>query len=86
MLDSFEIFSTTGVVLWSKSYASVGPHIINSLISDVFIEERIQAKDTSKGLPNGFKKDKYTLKWRRSKDLELIFVVCLLWVTMWSQN
>lgn len=72
MLDSFEIISTTGVVLWSRSYAPVGAHIINSLIKDVFIEEK------KTRLPDGntsYKKDKYTLRWKRAKDFGLIFVV-----------
>ncbi|PGH12769.1 hypothetical protein AJ80_06593 [Polytolypa hystricis UAMH7299] len=73
MLDSFEIITTSGVVLWSRSYAPVGAHIINSLINDVFIEEKVQVPDTDGPLPQ-YKKEKYTLKWTRAKDLRLIFV------------
>jgi signal recognition particle receptor subunit alpha len=72
MLDAFEIVTTSGVVLWSRSYAPVGSHIINSLISEVFIEEKVVPTD---GASTAFKKEKYTLKWRRAKDLGLIFVV-----------
>lgn len=79
MLDTFEILTTSGIVLWSKSYAQVSANIINSLITEVFIEER--------GLPNAgldgssstkptYKKDQYTLKWTTARDLGLIFVVC----------
>ena len=80
MLDSFEILTTSGVVLWSKSYAPVGTSVINSLINDVFIEERIQpnanaGEDTSATRTPAYKKDRYTLKWTTAKDLGLIFVV-----------
>lgn len=75
MLDSFEIITTSGVVLWSRAYAPVGAHIINSLIKDVFIEERVHLSETESSFPQ-YKKDKYTLRWRRAKDFGLIFVVC----------
>lgn len=79
MLEAFEILTTSGVVLWSKSYAPVGPHIVNSLINDVFIEERVRPKNTGAGSASPiFKKEKYTLKWKIVKDFNLIFVVCLL--------
>lgn len=82
MLDAFEIITTSGVVLWSRSYASVGSHIVNSLISEVFIEEKVVPTD---GTSTSFKKEKYTLKWRRQKDLGLIFVVCYLPYTCENQ-
>lgn len=68
MLDAFEILTTSGVVLWSKTYAPIGAGTINSLIKDVFIEDRASGRD--------YKKDKYTLKWTIAKDFGLIFVVC----------
>ncbi|KAL1977178.1 hypothetical protein VTN31DRAFT_37 [Thermomyces dupontii] len=71
MLDAFEIITTSGVVLWSKSYAPVGAHIVNSLISEVFIEERLTPVD---GASTAFKKEKYTLKWKKIKEAGLIFV------------
>lgn len=74
MLEAFEILTTSGVVLWSKSYAPVGSHVINSLINDVFIEEKAQLQNTANSASPIFKKEKYTLKWRRSKDFNLIFV------------
>ncbi|KAL4818324.1 signal recognition particle, alpha subunit, N-terminal-domain-containing protein [Aspergillus spinulosporus] len=74
MLEAFEILSTSGVVLWSKSYAPVGSHVINSLINDVFIEEKAQLQNTTNSVSPIFKKEKYTLKWRKSKDFNLIFV------------
>ncbi|KAJ5984850.1 hypothetical protein N7499_008930 [Penicillium canescens] len=72
MLEAFEILTTSGVVLWSKSYAPVGAHVINSLINDVFIEEKVVPSAT--GLSPAFKKEKYTLKWKRVKEFDLIFV------------
>ena len=83
MLDSFEILTTSGVVLWSRSYDLVAPSIINGLIRDVFIEERVlpgasAADDASAARNPLYKKDKYTLKWTSVKDLGLIFVVCTI--------
>ncbi|MCJ1401645.1 hypothetical protein MMC11_004862 [Xylographa trunciseda] len=79
MLDSFEILTTSGIVLWSRSYESVAPSIINGLIRDVFIEERVlpgasTASDASASRNHPYKKDKYTLKWTSVKELGLIFV------------
>jgi len=80
MLDAFEILTTSGVVLWSRAYVPIGANIINSLIKDVFIEERhtpgARATDEASAMRNpSYKKDKYTLKWTTAKDLGLIFVV-----------
>lgn len=77
MLDSFEILTTSGVVLWSRKYAPVGVNIINALIKDVLIEERdfVVGADASAARNAPYKKDKYTLKWATSKDLGLVFVV-----------
>ncbi|KAF4551662.1 Signal recognition particle receptor subunit alpha-like protein [Elsinoe fawcettii] len=78
MLDSFEILTTSGVVLWSKSYVPVSSNIINSLINDVFIEERLPSKshtsDASSSRNPPYKKEKYTLKFTTAKDIGLIFV------------
>ena len=80
MLDSFEILTTSGVVLWSRSYAPVSAGIINGLIREVFIEEKVLpganiADDASAARNPPYKKDQYTLKWTTVKDLGLIFVV-----------
>ena len=79
MLDSFEILTTSGVVLWSKTYVPVSAKIVNSLINDVFIEERISptagGEDTAAARNPSYKKEKYTLKWTTAKDFGLIFVV-----------
>ncbi|KAI9880971.1 MAG: hypothetical protein M1830_009465 [Pleopsidium flavum] len=79
MLDSFEILTTSGVVLWSRSYAPVAASIVNALINDVFIEEKVLpdasvADDTSAARNPAYKREQYTLKWTTVKDLGLIFV------------
>ena len=80
MLDSFEILTTSGVVLWSKSYVPVSNSIINGFIKDVFIEEKVLpntnvADDATPAKNPAYKKERYTLKWTSVKDLGLIFVV-----------
>ncbi|KAB8295219.1 hypothetical protein EYC80_007137 [Monilinia laxa] len=80
MLDTFEILTTSGVVLWSKQFSPVSPAVINSLITNVFIEERTLpgagvADDVSAARNPPFKHDQHTLKWTTCKELGLIFVV-----------
>jgi len=80
MLDAFEILTTSGVVLWSRSYTAISPTIINSLITNVFIEERTLpgagiADDISAAKNPPYKHDQHTLKWTTVKELGLIFVV-----------
>ena len=82
MLDGFEILTTSGVVLWSKSYVPVRSSVINNFVKDVFIEEKVLsganiADDTSATQNPSYKRDQYTLKWASVKDLGLIFVVCI---------
>lgn len=72
-MDCFEIITTSGVVLFQKSYAPI-PNVIDSLIKDVFIEEKVSSQAQS------YRKDKFTLKWTVS-DLGIIFVVCLIGFT-----
>jgi hypothetical protein len=80
MLDSFEILTTSGIVLWSKSYTTISPSIVNGLITNVFIEERTLpgariADDISAANNPPYKHDQHTLKWTTVKELGLIFVV-----------
>ncbi|KAK7513908.1 signal recognition particle, alpha subunit, N-terminal-domain-containing protein [Phyllosticta citriasiana] len=93
MLDSFEIISTTGVVLWSKKYANVSAKAIDSLIREVFIEERNVASDDPLAAQKpAYRKDGYTLKWTTAKDFGLIFVavyqslVHLTWIDKLLDN
>lgn len=79
MLDTFEILTTSGVVLWSRTYAPVSPSVINSFIADVFIEEKSSApgaKDNTSAAHNApYRTDQHTLKWTFVKELGIIFVV-----------
>ncbi|RYP58807.1 hypothetical protein DL770_010352 [Monosporascus sp. CRB-9-2] len=78
MLDTFEVLTTSGVVLWSRSYAPISPSIINNFIADVFIEEKAVAagaKDDQSASNNPpYKADQHTLKWTFVKELGIIFV------------
>ncbi|EXJ86559.1 fused signal recognition particle receptor [Capronia epimyces CBS 606.96] len=73
MLDVFEILTTSGVVLWSRSTSNIGASAVNSLINDVFIEEKVRPPASQSGHP-AYKHEKYTLKYTLVKDLGLIFV------------
>jgi signal recognition particle receptor subunit alpha len=77
MLDTFEILSSSGVVLWSRTYVPVSAHIVNSLIRDVFIEERTStvAHGTDNTQKPTYRKEGHILKWTLAKDFGLIFVV-----------
>ena len=80
MLDCFEILTTSGVVLWSKTYVPVSAGLVNHFIKDVFVEENVfpatSAADDSSATKNpSYRKDQYTLRWASVKDLGLIFVV-----------
>ncbi|CAJ2503838.1 Uu.00g112320.m01.CDS01 [Anthostomella pinea] len=78
MLDTFEILTTSGVVLWSRTYAPINQSIINNFITDVFIEEKgasAGAKDNQPTASNPpYRADQHTLKWTFVKELGVIFV------------
>lgn len=79
MLDAFEIINTSGVVLWSRSYTSVSPSVVNHFISDVFIEEKSSVAGAKNGASAAvnppYKHDQHSLRWTFSKELGIIFVV-----------
>ena len=81
MLDTFEILTTSGVVLWSRTYAPVNPSIINNFIADVFIEEKSSKggiKETNSAATNPpYKTEQHTLRYTFVKELGIIFVVWL---------
>jgi hypothetical protein len=62
-------------VLWRRSYAPVSTNVVNSLINDVFVEERQKSGAQETAVNPPYKKDKYTLKWTVAKDVGLVFVV-----------
>jgi signal recognition particle receptor subunit alpha len=78
MLDGFEVVTSSGVVLWSRKYSNISANLVNSLIREVFIEERKHTTATavSQAAKNPpFRKEQHTLKWTVVKDLGLMFVV-----------
>lgn len=77
MLEAFEIFTTSGVVLWSRNNTNLSASAVNSLINDVFIEEKSRSVAQTSSFPS-FQWEKYTLKYTLVKDLGLIFVVRLI--------
>ncbi|KAL2129066.1 hypothetical protein VTI74DRAFT_8281 [Chaetomium olivicolor] len=78
MLDEFEILTTSGVVLWSRTFAPVNPSVVNNFISDVFIEEKSSvagAKNGASAAANPpYKHDQHSLRWTFNKELGIIFV------------
>ncbi|KAJ4298729.1 hypothetical protein N0V88_003761 [Collariella sp. IMI 366227] len=78
MLDEFEILTTSGVVLWSRTFAPVSPSVVNSFISDVFIEEKSSVAGAKSGasaaLNPPYKHDQHSLRWTFNKELGIIFV------------
>lgn len=79
MLDTFEIITTSGVVIWSRKWAPVKPSIIDNFITDVFVEEKsasgaLKANNSAASNPP-YKTDQHTLRWTFVKELGLIFVV-----------
>lgn len=78
MLDAFEIFTTSGIVLWSKTFVPISSTLINSFVTNVFIEEQLGTKSISnvsavENLP--YTHGQHTLKWTIVKELGIIFVV-----------
>ncbi|KAK0387810.1 hypothetical protein NLU13_4055 [Sarocladium strictum] len=78
MLDTFEVITTSGVVLWSRTYAPINPSLINNFIADTFIEEKSGStafrEDQSASANPAYKSDQHTLKWTLVKELGVIFV------------
>lgn len=81
MLDTFEILTTSGVVLWSRTYAPVSPSVVNNFIADVFIEEKSSVAGSKDGgsaaLNPPYKHDQHSLRWTFVKELGIIFVVSI---------
>lgn len=78
MLDTFEILTTSGVVLWSRTYAPISPAIVNHFITNVFIEEKAAAAGAKDNQPTAnnppYKYDQHTLKWTFVKELGIILL------------
>lgn len=67
MIDFFYIFTTTGLVLWSKSFCEVSGNPVSNLIKNVLLAQRTNEKSYIEG--------PYLLKWCFNNDLGIIFVV-----------
>ncbi|KKA27935.1 hypothetical protein TD95_001228 [Thielaviopsis punctulata] len=77
MLDAFEVVTTAGVVLWSRSFTKISPSIVNNFITDVFIEDKIPGAkmDTGSSKTNlAYKSEHHTVKWTLVKELGVVFV------------
>jgi len=70
MLDNFTIFSRGGVKLFSWSAIPLKGSPINTLVSDVLLEERsgLQTFNYTSG------STKYTLRWTFHNELDIVFV------------
>ena len=79
MLESFEIVSDTGVVLWSRGGSSVTATAVNSLINDVFIEDKVRNS-------NSYQHDKYTLRWVKELGLTFVAVYSSLLQLSWIDH
>ena len=66
MLDRFVIFTKGGLVLFSKDFVSLKFNAVNTLVSDVLIEERA-------GKSSYISKE-YAMKWTMLNELDIIFV------------
>lgn len=79
MLDSFNIVTTGGEVLWSRTLTPVNPAIINNFITDVFIEEKSEyasARDgQSSALNPPYKSGQHTLRYAFVKEFGVMFIV-----------
>lgn len=80
MLDSFNIVTTGGEVIWSRTLTQVNPAIINSFITDVFIEEKSDyaaARDgQSSALNPPYRSGQHMLRYAFVKDFGVMFIVC----------
>ena len=70
MLDLVSVFTSGGLVLWSKQFGHVNAHKespVDSLIRHVLIEGRVNLDEYYIG--------SHSLKWSFANDLGLVFVV-----------
>ncbi|KAJ4386538.1 hypothetical protein N0V93_009435 [Gnomoniopsis smithogilvyi] len=78
MLDTFEIVTTSGVVVWSRKWAPIKPSVIDNFITDVFVEEKSASgtlKANNSAASNApYKTEQHTLRWTFVKELGIIFV------------
>ena len=69
MIDQVVVFSTTGVVLWTRTFSATRGDPINSLIRDVLLQER--------GGRDEFMYDAYRVRWVSDNKRGIYYVaVC----------
>lgn len=74
MLDQFEVLTSAGVVLWSRSYSTTPAALLNAFIRDVLIEENVSA-EALKETDKPYQRDGRTFRWTSVKELGLVFIV-----------
>lgn len=67
MIDQFCIFTTTGLILWSKTFCELSGKPVNKMIKEMILAERSNEKKFIEG--------PYMLQWTLNNDLGLVFVV-----------
>lgn len=75
MIDLFTVFHRGGVVLYERQLQAVPGHPVDSLISNVLLEERVGGAQSYRH------EEKYTVKWTFANDLDLVFVAVYLNLT-----
>lgn len=79
MLDSFNIVTTGGEVVWSRTLTPVNHAIINNFITDVFIEEKAEFATARNGqssaLNPAYKSGQHTLRYAFVKEFGVMFIV-----------
>ncbi|KAK9461632.1 SRP54-type protein [Lipomyces oligophaga] len=71
-MDYFTVFTTGGIVLWQKCYQPVSSALLDSLIADIFIEDKRKGANTAGS--NSMNKDRYTVKWTTANEFDIIIV------------
>ncbi|KAH6697549.1 SRP54-type protein [Plectosphaerella plurivora] len=78
MLDSFNIVTTGGEVLWSRTLTPVNQAIINNFITDVFIEEKSEYASARNGQSSAlnppYKSGQHMLRYAFVKEFGVMFI------------
>lgn len=74
MFELFQIFTTGGIVLWSKTNGNLSTHhpAVESLISDFLISEK--STNSDQDLDDFYRNDTHTIRYSRVNSLGIIFV------------
>lgn len=91
MLDTFEVITTGGVVLWSRKNVAIDESIIRAFLADTFANG-IGIGDQLTSAVTSYLANQHTLKWTFVKELGLIFVAVyrsllhLSWIDKFVEN